>query len=68
MEDLRKYFFKKATKEVKEFVRASNYQKISREKNGILLYTGRIGSSPCHKRFELKHSPFVCSIMSEING
>lgn len=50
-EDFRKYFSKKATNEVKEFVRASNYQKITREKNEILLYTGRIGSSPCQKRF-----------------
>ena len=45
-EDFMKYFSKKATNEVKEFVRASNYQKISRKKNEILLYTGRIGSSP----------------------
>ena len=50
-EDSRKYFSKKATNEVKEFVRASNYQEISRKKNEILLYTGRIGSSPWQKRF-----------------
>ena len=38
----RNYFFKKATAEVKEFAKESDYQKISTEKEGILYYTGRI--------------------------
>ena len=36
------YFFKKATSEVKEFVREDEYQKISFQKDGILYYKGRI--------------------------
>ena len=35
------YFFKKATSEVKEFVREDEYQKISFQKDGILYYKGR---------------------------
>ena len=41
----RLYFFKKATAEVKKFVKLSNYQKISVEKNEVLYYTGRILST-----------------------
>ena len=40
--DSKNCFFKKATKEIKQFVRPSNYQKINREDNDILLRTGRI--------------------------
>ena len=36
------YFFKKATAEVKKFVKPSNYQNISVEKDNVLYYTGRI--------------------------
>ena len=36
------YFFKKATQEVKQFVKPSKYIKISREKDGVMFYTGRI--------------------------
>ena len=35
-------FFKKATLEVKKFVKPSQYEKISTEANGILYYNGRI--------------------------
>ena len=38
----RNYFFKKATEEIKGFVKRTDYEKISTEKNGILYYTGRI--------------------------
>ena len=41
----RLYFFKKAAAEVKKFVKLSNYQKISVEKNEVLYYTGRILST-----------------------
>ena len=36
------YFFKRATLEVKEFVKENEYQKISFQKDGILYYKGRI--------------------------
>ena len=39
------YFFKKATAEIKKFVKRSNYQKISVEKDKVLYYTGRILST-----------------------
>ena len=39
------YFFKKATAEIKKFVKLSNYQKISVEKDKVLYYTGRILST-----------------------
>ena len=42
IEEGRKYFFRKATAEVKEFSKKSDYEKISTEKDGILYYTGRI--------------------------
>ena len=38
----RNYFFKKATSEVKRFVKKQEYNKISTERDGILYYTGRI--------------------------
>ena len=37
-----RYFFKKGTSEVKEFVLPSKYVNISHEKDGILIYSGRI--------------------------
>lgn len=37
-----KYYFKKASKEVHHFVSKSKYDKISTEKDDVLLYTGRI--------------------------
>ena len=36
------YFFRKATLEVKKFNQVSRYEKISKEKDTILYYTGRI--------------------------
>ena len=36
------YYYRKATAEVKKFLKPSQYQKISREVRGILYYTGRI--------------------------
>lgn len=39
------YFYRKATEEVKQFLDQRIYQKISKEMNGILYYTGRILSS-----------------------
>ena len=39
------YYFKKATAEVKKFVKPSSYQKKSTEKNGVLYYSGRILST-----------------------
>ena len=38
----KEYFFRRATLEVKKFVKPSQYQKISMEKNDILYYSGRI--------------------------
>ncbi|XP_057294722.1 uncharacterized protein LOC130623268 [Hydractinia symbiolongicarpus] len=37
-----RYFFEKGTKEVYHFLSKSKYEKISTEKDNILLYTGRI--------------------------
>ena len=36
------YYYRKATAEIKNFVRKSQYQNISTEKDGILFYKGRI--------------------------
>ena len=36
------YFFKKATLEIKHFLAEKQYKTISYERNGVLLYTGRI--------------------------
>ena len=36
------YFYKKATLEIKHFQHLKNYQNISKDKFGILYYTGRI--------------------------
>ena len=36
------YFFKKATDEVKTFLKPSQYEKISKESNEILYYVGRV--------------------------
>ena len=36
------YFFRKASDEIRHFVKPSEYEKISIEKEGILYYTGRI--------------------------
>ena len=38
----KQYFFEKATSEVKQFLKPSQYQQITSERNGILYYTGRI--------------------------
>ncbi|XP_066910448.1 uncharacterized protein [Clytia hemisphaerica] len=42
MKDAESYFFRKGTIEVKHFLKPQQYQKIPREKDGILVYTGRI--------------------------
>ena len=39
------YFFRKATQEIKHFLDKRSYQKISKEIDGVLYYTGRILSS-----------------------
>ena len=38
----RTYYFRKATAEVKHFMNDSQYKNISTEKDGLLIYTGRI--------------------------
>ena len=42
LEKTTQYFFKKGTEEIKHFLKESQYKKISKEKDGILFYTGRI--------------------------
>ena len=37
-----KYYFRKATCEIKHFMKKNEYEKFSKEIDGILLYTGRI--------------------------
>ena len=36
------YYFRKSTKEVKEFLKVKDYENISKEQDNILYYTGRI--------------------------
>ena len=38
----KEYSFRKATLEVKQFIKPTQYQKISIERDGILYYSGRI--------------------------
>ena len=40
--DAKKYYFLKATEEVKHFAKTSEYETISKEEDGILYYIGRI--------------------------
>ena len=42
IKEAKSYFFKKCTLELKNFNKASKYENITAEKNGILMYTGRI--------------------------
>ena len=42
LQQAERYFFKKGTSEVKEFVSPSKYVNMSHEKDGILIHTGRI--------------------------
>ena len=42
IKDGERYFFLKATQEIKHFLKPNQYDKISEEKDGILIYTGRI--------------------------
>lgn len=42
IESAQRYFFQKATKEVKEFLKPIQYEKISKESNGVLYYVGRV--------------------------
>ena len=39
------YFFRKATKEVKQFARAADFRQFSEERDGILYFTGRLLNS-----------------------
>ena len=48
------YFFQKATLEILHFLPKKSYKKISKEKNGILFYTGRIlPSQKCNGKLNL---------------
>ena len=40
--DAMNYFYRKATQEIKHFLPKKRFEKISKEKDGILFYTGRI--------------------------
>ena len=42
LNDARKYYFRLATLEIKHFIKAEHYTKLSQEHEGILYYTGRI--------------------------
>ena len=42
LKDAEDYYYRKATNEVKHFVKKEKYQNISREVNGILYYSGRV--------------------------
>ena len=69
--DALRYFFTKATNEVKHFLPVSAYRKFSEEKNGILYYTGRILPTQrpggdltlCDVSFDLEKSTFCTPIV-----
>ena len=69
--DSLRYYFKKATLEVKEFLPVSAFEKISVEKSGILYYTGRILPTQkvggdltlCDVSFDLAKSTFCVPIV-----
>jgi len=42
LDQAEKYFFKKSSEELQHFVPKSKYEKITKEVDGILMYTGRI--------------------------
>jgi hypothetical protein len=42
LNNAKNYYYKKATKEIKEFTKCTKYENISSEKDGVLYYTGRI--------------------------
>ena len=56
------YYYRKATVEVKEFMNKKSYTKLSTEKNGILLYTGRL--LPSQKVDNQLHLVDVCTDLS----
>ena len=71
LKDALRYFFVKATQEVKQFLPLSAYQNISVEKDGILYYTGRILQTQkiggnltlCDVSFDLAKSTFCVPIV-----
>ena len=46
------YFFQKANAEIKHFMKENQYKRISKEKEGILYYTGRV--LPNQNRIEIE--------------
>ena len=77
------YFFKKASKEVKQFCKKSEYQECSEEKDGILYFSGRVlegqtvtdientflDISPLSFKKPIvdRHSPVAYSVMSYVH-
>ncbi len=67
-----RYYFRKASEEVKHFLPESKYKNLSVEKSGILYFAGRIlptqeiGKSPtlCDVSFDLTQSTFCVPIIS----
>ena len=66
-----RYYFVKATNEVKHFLPDSNYKRISEEKDGILYYSGRILPSQeitgvktlCDTSFDLQQTTFCVPLI-----
>ena len=70
-----KYYFVKATQEVKNFIPESRYKNISVEQNGVLFYTGRILSTQeisgqvtlCDTSFDLSKTSFCVPIADNLS-
>ena len=56
------YFFMKATIEIKTFTNKKSYKNVSSERNGVLLYTGRL--LPSQKVDDKMHLADVCTDLS----
>jgi hypothetical protein len=84
IERAERYFFLKATAEVKKFAKSSDYKNCSTEKDGILIFNGRLLDSTDVKSLEKvtfdlhpfsfckpiveKNSPLAYSIMLEVHS
>ena len=64
LQEAAKYLFRKATNEVKHFLKPEQYEKISQESEGILYYTGRILP---HQKIESESVCKMTAVMKDLN-
>ena len=62
LQDAARYYFIKATNEVKHFLKPEHYEKFSQESEGILYYTGRVLP---HQRIDTTHK--MTAVMKDLN-